>query len=179
MRPDPDKVLWVAVFDGGKALIFQNDGFDDAVNLRLLARYDNDNPPDREQTTDAPGRFEDSGGGAKGMPADVAAGRSSVEQTDRHELEKLRFTDRLMDRLAQDAEAHLFDRLILVAADRVLGEARERYTDRLERRIIHEEPKDVTNEPSDKLEARVQTLLVDLPSPTPHSHAEVSGPDGR
>lgn len=179
MRPEPDQITWVAVFDGGKALVFENKGFDDAVNLELLNRFDNDNPPDREQTTDKPGRFQDAGSGSKGQGVDAQAahGRSGVEQTDRHELEKMRFTDRLMDRLAKDAEKQRFDKLVMIAADKTLGEAREHLTDRLEKRIIIEEPKDVVNEPAGELEKRVQKLLSEHASETPaKSHMDLSGP---
>lgn len=180
MRPEADQITWVAVFDGGKALVFENKGFDDAVNLDLLNRFDNDNPPDREQTTDRAGRFQDAGSGAKGkgVDAQVGHGRSGVQQTDRHELEKVRFTDRLMDRLATDAEHQRFDRLVLIAADKTLGEARDHLTDRLEKRIIIEEPKDVVNEPTRDIEKRVQTLLTDHGAKTPaKSHLGLSGPE--
>ncbi|XBQ17534.1 MAG: host attachment family protein [Oceanicaulis sp.] len=179
MRPETEQITWVAVFDGGKALVFENKGFDDAVNLELLNRFDNDNPPDREQTTDRPGRFQDAGSGSKGKGVDAQAahGRSGVQQTDRHELEKIRFTDRLLDRLNQEAERQSFDRLVLIAADKTLGEARERYSDRLEKRLLIEEPKDVVNEPADEIEKRVQNLLVEKAGETPRkSHMNLSGP---
>lgn len=179
MRTGSDQITWVAVFDGGKALVFENKGFDDAVNLELLNRFDNDNPPDREQTTDKAGRFQDSGSGSKGANVDAQAahGRSGVQQTDRHELEKTRFTDRLIDRLASDAETQRFDRLVMIAADRTLGEAREQLTDRLEQRVIIEEPKDVVNEPADAIEKRVQKLLTEHAAKAPaKSHMDLSGP---
>lgn len=182
MRPEPDQITWIAAFDGGKAVVFKNAGFDDAVDLQLVERFDNDNPPDRDQTADRPGRHQDAGSGAKGAnaPQGLAHGRSGVEQTDRHALEKVRFIDRLVARLAADAEQQAFDRLVLLADQRSLGEAREQLTDRLERRIIAEEAKDVVNEPADKLEARVQTLLQDMPHPPAKSHLGLSGPeDGR
>lgn len=179
MRPEPDQITWIAAFDGGKAVVFRNAGFDDAVDLELVERFDNDNPPDRDQTTDRPGRYQDAGSGSKGVnaPEGLAHGRSGVEQTDRHALEKVRFTDRLMARLAADAEQQAFDRLILLADQRSLGEARDQLTDRLERRIIAEEPKDVVNEPAEKLEARVQTLLQDRPQAPAKSHFGLSGPE--
>ena len=181
MRPGPYQITWIAVFDGGKALVFENQGFDDAVDLRLVNRFDNDNPPDREQTTDAPGRMPDAGSGAKdgGVDAQAAHGRSAMEQTDRHELEKLRFTDRFVDRLNVEAERKSFDRLVLIAAHRTLGEARERYSHRLTRRLLVEEAKDVVNEPADAIERRVQTILTGLPKAPARSHANLSGPGSR
>ena len=84
MRAAPEQKLWVVVFDGGKALFLENKGFYDAPDLELISRHDNDNPPDRVQTTDKAGRYQDAGSGSKGegRPADVAHGRSAVQQTD-------------------------------------------------------------------------------------------------
>ena len=177
MRPDPDKVLWVAAFDGGKALIFKNNGFDDAPDLELIERFDNDNPPDREQTTDAPGRYQDAGGGRAGVDAQVAHGRSSVQQTDRHELEKTRFVDRLMDRLNADAEARKYDRLILMAPERALGAARDHYGHRLTERLEHEEAKDLVQHTTDEIEQRVKAILAEKDVEPKKSHLGVSGPE--
>lgn len=179
MRPMPDRKLWVAVFDGGKALFLENKGFYDAPDLQLVSKHDNDNPPDREQTTDAPGRKQDSGSGSKGnmnLGEGQAHGRSSVEQTDRHAMEKRRFVDRMMNRLNEEARTDTFDQIILIADDRSLGEAREQYSDKLETKVIAEEPVDVVNEPIDKLETRVKKLLAGLIDEPRPSHRELSGP---
>lgn len=179
MRPMPDRKLWVAVFDGGKALFLENKGFYDAPDLQLISKHDNDNPPDREQTTDAPGRFQDSGSGSKGnmnLGEGQAHGRSSVQQTDRHEMEKRRFVDRMVDRLNEEARTDTFDQILLIADDKSLGEAREQYSDKLQKKVIAEEAVDVVNEPIDKLEKRVKKLLADLIDEPRPSHRELSGP---
>lgn len=181
MRPLPDRTLWVVVFDGGKALFLENKGFYDAPDLNLVSKHDNDNPPDREQTTDAPGRFQDAGSGSKGnisqgVDEHAAHGRSSVEHTDRHEMEKRRFVDRVIDRLNEEARVDTFDQVLLIGSDKALGEARDQYSEKLKTKIVLEEAADVTNEPIDKLEKRVKALLEDaIDEPRP-SHRELSGP---
>lgn len=179
MRPLPDQKIWVVAFDGGKALFLENKGFYDAPDLKLISKHDNDNPPDREQTTDAPGRFQDSGSGSKGnmnLGEGQAHGRSSVQQTDRHEMEKRRFIDRMMDRLNEEARVDSFDHVVLIAPDKALGEARDGYSEKLKAKIIAEEAVDVVNEPIDKLEKRVKKLLAELIDEPRPSHSEISGP---
>jgi len=178
MRPMPDRTLWVVVFDGGKALFLENKGFYDAPDLQLISKHDNDNPPDREQTTDAAGRFQDSGSGSKGagVDTDAAHGRSAVQQTDRHEMEKRRFVDRMIERLNDEAERGTFDQIVLIAPDKALGEARDQYSDKLKTKLVLEEEVDVVNEPIEKIETRVKALLeaaIDEPAP---SHSELTGP---
>ncbi|TGY89179.1 host attachment protein [Marinicauda algicola] len=179
MRPMPDDKLWVVAFDGGKALFLENKGFYDAPDLQLVSKHDNDNPPDREQTTDAPGRLQDAGSGSKGnmnLGEGLAHGRSSVQQTDRHEMEKRRFVDRMIERLNEEARKDTFDHILLIAADKALGEAREEYSDKLKGKIIAEEPANVVNEPIDKLESRVKSLLAELIDEPRPSHRDLTGP---
>ncbi|HCR65203.1 MAG TPA: hypothetical protein DIW38_01660, partial [Oceanicaulis sp.] len=58
--------LWVAAFDGGKAMIFENTGPRTAPELALRAEFEIDNPPDRDQVSDAPGRLADGAGRSGG-----------------------------------------------------------------------------------------------------------------
>ncbi len=79
------KGTWVLVADGDKALFLENVA--DAIHPELAVRRVDaqDNPPDREQGTDKPGRRSDTGPGQ----------RSAMEETDWHELAKMRFADDL------------------------------------------------------------------------------------
>jgi len=153
--------LWVVAFDGGKALIFRNAGTALEVSLELVNQFDNENRPDREQTSDAAGRLPDGAGrsGAAGLPAGVAHGASAVAQTDRHDLEEQRFVADLIDHLNRQAAADAFEAIILLGGEVALGEARRHFSTALEDKIAHQEAKDVVNEPTPALAARVQTLL--------------------
>ena len=143
-----DAVTWVAALDGGKLLVWKNEGFDDQPNLKLLDERDPDTPPDRELATDRPGRMHDSGPNA----------RSGLDETDFHEQEKNRFIRAAVDRLNAAAESEDFDRLLLLAPPSVMGEARNHYSDKLADRLI-EHTKDVVNQPMDKIEAQVKDGL--------------------
>lgn len=153
--------LWVAAFDGGKALIFRNSGTAAEVALDLVEQFDHDNAPDRDRTSDAPGRLPDGAGrsGGVGLSAGVAHGASAVEQTDRHALEEQRFVAELIDHLNRQALAGAFEAIILLAGKTALGEARRHIGAALEGKIAHQEAKDVINEPSTAIAARVQTVL--------------------
>ncbi|MBO6765524.1 host attachment family protein [Maricaulis sp.] len=146
-KPLIDTVTWLAAFDGGKALIWRNEGFDDQPNLKLVETLGIDNPPDRDQGEDRPGRFPD-----------PAHGRSAVSETDFHQQAKERFVDEVVEYLNKACAEKKFDRLVVMAPDKALGEARSQFSDDLAECLI-EEPVDVINEPVDKIEKRLAGLL--------------------
>ena len=132
---------WVLVADGEKALLLENAGDTEKPNLRLIDKDEQDNPPDREQATDRPGRFRDGGPGQK----------SAVDETDFHAQAKEEFAADLADDLNRRAEAGAFSRIVLVASSEVLGAIRPRLSPRAEEAVVAEIPKVLTNHPLDKL----------------------------
>lgn len=133
---------WILVGDGEKALFLRNDG--DAVhpNLVTMDVMAQENPSTRDQGADRPGRFNDG----------PSAHRSSVEQTDWHQLAEDRFAHDLADRLYQAAHAGEFQHLIVVAPPRVLGELRQSFHKEVQSRIVAEVDKTLTNHPVHKIE---------------------------
>lgn len=143
MKKTPiDAVTWIAAFDGGKALIWRNEGFDDQPNLKLVETLGTENPPDHDQGEDKPGRFPD-----------PTHGRSAVGQTDYHQLTKERFVDEVVEHLNAACAGDKFDRLVVMAPARALGEARTQFSDALAARVV-EDAVDVVHEPVDKIEKR-------------------------
>lgn len=153
--------LWVAEFDGGKARIFENTGSRTAPDLALRAEFEIDNPPDRDQVSDAPGRFEDGAGrgGDAGLPKGVAVGASSAEHADAHDLAETAFVSDFIRHLNAEAEAGRFGELVILAAPRALGVARPVMAPALTGRIIAQEPKDVVGEPDSVIAERVGAIL--------------------
>ncbi|WP_203290838.1 host attachment family protein [Maricaulis parjimensis] len=147
MKPSIDAVTWVAALDGAKALIWRNEGFDDQPNLKLLERFEDDNPADRDQSADRAGRL-----------SDPAGGRSAVGDTDLHTLAKSRFVERVMHLLNASADNGDFDRVLVLAPAKVLGEARSHYSDAL-KALLLEQPVDVVNQPMDRIDAQVVAAL--------------------
>ena len=56
---------WVLIGDGKKALLLHNEGDAELLNLRRVTVQEQDNPPNREQGSDAPGRGVSSGTGTR------------------------------------------------------------------------------------------------------------------
>lgn len=140
---------WVLVADGEKALFLENLTDDADPNLRVWREEHHENPPDREQGTDRPGRFHDTGPGQK----------SAFTETDWHRLEKERFAQELAERLYAFAHRGAFDRLVVVAPPRVLGELRSKLHKEVADRLIAEIPKTLTNHPVTEIEALVAGAL--------------------
>jgi protein required for attachment to host cells len=132
---------WVLVLDGEKYLLLRNRGDEELMDLRVIAHEEADNPPTREQAADRPGRLNDPG-----------PGRSAVEETDWHALEKTRFALDMAERLRSWALDNRFDALVVVADPRTLGALRPAYHRTVAERIVAELDKDLTNLPVPELE---------------------------
>lgn len=143
------KGTWVLVADGEKALFLEN--VTDAQNPNLVVRRveEQDNPPNREQQSDRPGRMPDPGPGQ----------RSGLAEADWHRLEEERFAADAAGILYRLAHRGTFDRLVLVAPPRTLGELRRHLHKEVASRVVAEIGKDLTNHPADKLE---KVLLAEL-----------------
>ncbi|MBK5910031.1 Host attachment protein [Rhodothalassium salexigens] len=138
----------VVVADGSKLLILHNEGDAEYPNLQVVHKQEQDNPANRDQATDGPGRLNDGG-----------VGRSAVETTDFHQIEEDRFADQVADLLYQRAHGGDLDKLILVAPPRLLGRLRETLHSEVKSRLIAEIDKDLTNHPPAKIEKVVSAAL--------------------
>lgn len=132
----------VVVLDGEKALFFRNGGFADVPNLELEREIVQDNPPDREQGSDQPGRAFSS----------VGPGRSAFDETNFHLLEQERFAVQMAELLKKRALNNEFDKLIVVAPPRTLGAMRKHYHKQVEQRLVGEIGKDLTGHPVSEIE---------------------------
>lgn len=140
---------WVVVADSEKALFLRNLTDHQNPNLDLFERESQENPPDREQSANRPGRMPDTGKNQ----------RSAMDDTDWHELAKERFAADLSDILYAKAHDGAFDRLIIVASPEVLGNLREGLHKEVADRVIAEIPKTLTNHPIDQIEKLVKREL--------------------
>jgi protein required for attachment to host cells len=124
---------WVFVGDGQKALFLINEGDEKFPNLRRLSVEEHQDPPTREQGSDAPGRAYSS----------VGWGRSAVGETDWHELEKERFAVAIAGRINKAAQSEAFNHLVIVAPPKILGDLRQEFTKETKTKIVAEIPKDL------------------------------------
>jgi protein required for attachment to host cells len=144
-RPRVPHNALLLVGDGQKALFLRNKGNANRVDLvveRILAR---DNPPTREQGTDRPGRSS----------ASLGVTRSAMEEADWHHLAKERFAGELADALYRHAPANLFDKLVIIAPPKILGNLRKAFHPEVAERVAAEIPKELTSHPVAEIERLV------------------------
>jgi len=150
---------YVLVADGTKMLFFRNEGDGDFPKLEVEAKREEENPPDREQSTDEPGRTFSSNRGdprTGGYGDTFGAARSGYEETDFHQLQKDRFAADAAEMLKKKALANEFEKLIIVAPPQTLGELRKHYHKEVESRLAGEIAKDLTNMPVTEIEKVLQ-----------------------
>ncbi len=126
---------WIVVTDGEKALFFRNRGDAAYPDFEVIGKAIEVNPASREQGTDRPGRYKDG----------PNAHHSGLAETDWHRLEKDRFAREMAERLYKSAHRGEYERLVLVAPPRVLGEMRKELHKEVESRLVGEVPKELTN----------------------------------
>ena len=140
---------WVVIADGEKALFLEN--MMDAQDPNLVVRRidEQDNPPDSAQGRDQPGRMADGGPGQ----------RSAFDETDWHQLAKMRFADDLAETLFKMVHQGRIKRLVIAAAPRILGEIRRSLHKEVEAVLVGEIDKTLTNHPIDEIEKIVKGEL--------------------
>lgn len=139
---------FVVVADGRRMLFFRNAGTPLEPNLELVQSEEQDNPPDRDQSSDAPGRTFNS----------ASTRRHAYEETDFHQLEEDRFAADAAEQLRRHALDGSFDELIVIAPPRTLGKIRKHYHKEVSARLIGEVDKDLTGHSVRQIERVVAAL---------------------
>ena len=146
---------YVLVADGRKMLFFRNQGDEAYPNLEVVTATEQKNPKTSEQGTDKPGRGFTAGGAHRAGNISSLSGanhRSAYSQTDFHTLEETRFAEDAADMLKQRALANEYESLLIVAPPSTLGDLRKHYHKEVEKRLVGEIAKDLTNHPVDQIE---------------------------
>ena len=134
---------FVFVGDGRKALFLRNDGDEKFPNLKTeRVIIDHKNPPTHEQGTDQPGRAVSS----------IDGRRSSVAQTDWHELDERHFAREVAAALEKIVRERKIKSLVVAAPPRTLSELRQAFHNDVKSRIIAEIDKDLTKLPVYEIE---------------------------
>src|SRR6202000_1393401 len=105
---------WVVVCDGAKALIMQNAGDADLMNIRVHETLTQPNEADREIGTDKPGRSH----AADGMSG------SAVEEISWHDQAEEQFLKEVATRLDELVHEKEAKRIVIVAPPKALGALR-------------------------------------------------------
>jgi protein required for attachment to host cells len=136
---------WVVVCDGKKALVLENIGDEVFPNFKTKEVYEQEDPPTREQGTDAPGRSFSS----------VGTARSAMEQTDWHDQGERHFLEKLAGRLDAAIVAGETKSIILAAPPRALGVMRQAYSHALRAALRAEIDKDLVKLPVHEIEKHI------------------------
>ena len=142
LKPTISHNTLVLIGDGQKALFLRNKGTPQQLNLQVEHVLEQDNPATREQGTDRPGRAIGS----------VGTARSAVEQSDWHYIAEERFAGAIADALYRLAHGNHFDKLVVVAPAKVLGNLRQAFHSEVTERIVGEIPKELTSHPIPDIE---------------------------
>ncbi len=155
----------VLVADGRKMLFLRNQGDATQPDLRVESKQIHPNPKDGDQKRDQSGQASStqSGSGApqvaqggsmhaSGGGAQFAPSRGTMGETDFHQLEEDKFAAEVAELLRKRALANDYEKLIVVAPPRTLGELRKQYAKEVEQRLVGELDKDLTGHPVDQIE---------------------------
>lgn len=131
----------VLVADGKKALLLRNTGTAFQLMLEVEQVIEaNANPLSHEQGTDRPGRTW------------TGSHRSSVDQTDFHDLEEERFSVAVAERLETICMDQDIRKLVIVAPPKSLAGLRRAMSETLSKRVIAEHDKDLVNLPIEEIQ---------------------------
>lgn len=126
---------WIVIADGAQARILENHGPGKGLVPLPSEEMHKAPRPTREINTDRPGRSHDR----------VGPGRHAMESpSDAHREEKRRFADLLGEHLNEAVLKHRYDRLILVAPPKMLGDLRQSLSKEAAAKIDGELTKDLT-----------------------------------
>jgi protein required for attachment to host cells len=139
---------WLAICDGGRALLVENVGDRQYPKLETRAHFAQENPPAREQASSGPGRVFSPAGNRRG----------AVEQTDFHEQAEQDFLRKFADETARSVKAHNIRRLYLIAPARALGTIRPYLGDGVRQVLAGEIDRDYVKMPLHEIERHLKAL---------------------
>mgnify|MGYP004508518369 CR=1 FL=1 len=142
-------VTWVLIADGAQARVLEHGG--PGKGLRQVEGLDwNDGQlQSQEIVTDRPG--SKSGGGAHGGGLEP--------RTDPKEHRETEFVKTVAAMLDRQQQKGAFDRLVIAAAPVALGDLRKAISPAVQKLVVAELNKDLSNIPTDKLDSHFDGIL--------------------
>jgi protein required for attachment to host cells len=140
---------WILIADGARARLLEQERKSRHFNPTSEQEFFGSRAQSKEIASDDRGRSFDSA--ARGQPGDVGTGghRHGMEpRTDPQRYAEYAFARDLSDHLEKAANEHRFDRLVLVAAPKALGDLRDLLPKTVHGKIVAEIDKDLTNVPT-------------------------------
>jgi len=143
------RTTWIVIADGSRAHIVkrrdEGPGFDVVANLASPEAH----LASHELRSERPGRVRESGN---------AAHHSVEPRQDPHMALKVAFIDSVAEHLNKEADSDAFDRLVLIAPPRSLGELRGALGPRAAAKVFAAFGKDLTKLPLDELDQHLAAM---------------------
>jgi protein required for attachment to host cells len=144
-------VTWIVVADSAHARIYATDGIGKELAVVPGGTLDSPNLKGSEIVSDRPGRsFDSEGQGRHAM--------ESEEDPRRHE--NLEFVREVAKLLEDRAKRNAYDRLVLVAPPRTLGDLRDALDKNAKSRIAAEIDKDLIAFPAEEIRERIGNAIL-------------------
>lgn len=140
---------WVLVADGARARFFRSEGWSSGL-APALDDADHPSRPSREIGSDRPGRVVESADGAR---------HALAPRVDWHEYEKHLFAKSIAEILNEAATGERYDRLVLVAPPKTLGELRAALGKSARERLVAAIDKDLTKASLDELIRHLEAVV--------------------
>lgn len=129
-------ITWVLVADGARAKVYHNDGPGKGLAEVPGTEFADAHPATRDINADRPGRTFDRGG----------EGRHAKEPpSDPHREAKRKFAKQVADLLQDGLNRGAYDRLVLVAPPKALGDLRRQVGKGVQAKVSGELAKDLTH----------------------------------
>lgn len=143
-------VTWILVADGARARILKNEGPGKGLEAAMDQEFRHKLPSTHELGVERPGRVQES----------ANAARHAMENpVDWHRFEKEKFAKEMAGVLDKAAAAGAFERLILVAPPRTLGDLRAALGAAAKKKVTAELDKDLTHVPVGDMPGHLGGLL--------------------
>lgn len=139
---------WIVVCDGSKALLFQNAGDAQALDLKVAEVLLEWHPPTRDLGTERAGRAYDSMDGS----------RSAVSDTSLHEAAEAAFLRDLASKLDEVVRLRKVKHLIVAAPPKALGILRDQFTRGVRAVLSAEIAKDLVKLPTPEIERHLSAM---------------------
>jgi len=141
---------WIVIADGAQVRILENNGPGKGLTPLPAEEMHQKLHPSRDINADKPGRTHDR----------MGPGRHSMEPTsDPHREEKRHFAEALAGHLNAAAQKHSYDRLVLVAPAKTLGDLRHALSKEAAAKVDGELSKDLTKVPDQELAGHLSAVI--------------------
>jgi protein required for attachment to host cells len=144
---------WILIADGAHARLFSNSGPGKGIEAVEGGVMEGDHRPDSELVRDGLGRSFESSGSAGDM-------RHAIEpRTDPHRELKRDFAKHLGKVLAQGLANRSYDRLVIVAPPKALGDLRDALSEPVKHAVYAELDKDLVKTPTAELPSHLGSVM--------------------